>query len=76
MVDVQKSNRVTYGKIKELATLYEVSKLLASVLSLSKASNLTVKTTARMMRVKACNIRLFGKAAGEMVLKAVYGLRR
>jgi|GEM_PF-3511935 len=36
MVDVQKSNRVTYGKIKELATLYEVSELLASVLSLGK----------------------------------------
>jgi len=61
-------------KIKELSTLYEVSKVLTSALDLDKALGLIVETTAKMMRVKACGLRLLDKSSGEMVFKAVYGL--
>ena len=61
-------------RIKELTTLYEVSKILTSALSLDKALKAVVETTARMMGVKACGLRLLDESTGEMVLKAVYGL--
>jgi sigma-B regulation protein RsbU (phosphoserine phosphatase) len=61
-------------KIRELSTLYEVSKILTSALDLDAALKLIVKTTASMMGVKACGLRLLDKSSGEMVLKAVYGL--
>ena len=61
-------------RIKELTTLYEVSKILTSALSLDKALKAVVETTARMMGVKACGLRLLNESTGEMVLKAVYGL--
>jgi len=63
-------------RIKELSTLYEVSKILTSALDLNEALNLIVETTAKMMQVKACGLRLFDKVSGEMVLRAVYGLSR
>jgi sigma-B regulation protein RsbU (phosphoserine phosphatase) len=77
--DVKKSKADSREKrlqkrIKELSTLYEVSKILTSALDLDEALNLIVETTAKMMRVKACGLRLFDKASGEMVLRAVYGL--
>jgi sigma-B regulation protein RsbU (phosphoserine phosphatase) len=61
-------------RIKELTTLYEVSKILTSALSLDKALKAVVETTARMMGVKACGLRLLDASTGEMVLKAVHGL--
>ncbi len=61
-------------RIKELTTLYEVSKILTSALSLDKALKAVVETTARMMEVKACGLRLLDASTGEMVLKAVHGL--
>jgi sigma-B regulation protein RsbU (phosphoserine phosphatase) len=61
-------------RIKELTTLYEVSKILTSALSLDKALEAIVETTARMMGVKACGLRLLDESTGEMVLKAVHGL--
>ena len=61
-------------RIKELSTLYEVSKILISALELSKALKIIVRTTANMMDVKACGLRLLDKSTGEMVLKSVYGL--
>ncbi len=61
-------------RIKELSTLYEVSKVLTSTLELDDALKLIVETTARMMGVKACGLRLLDKSTGEMILRAVYGL--
>lgn len=61
-------------RIKELTTLYEVSKILTSALDLDRALEAIVKTTARMMGVKACGLRLLDESTGEMVLKAVHGL--
>jgi sigma-B regulation protein RsbU (phosphoserine phosphatase) len=61
-------------RIKELTTLYEVSKILTSALDLDRALEAIVETTARMMEVKACGLRLLDESTGEMVLKAVYGL--
>lgn len=61
-------------RIKELSTLYEVNKVLAATLELDEALKLIVETTANMMEVKACGLRLLDKLTGEMVLKAVYGL--
>ena len=59
---------------KELSTLYEVSKILTSTLELDDALKLIVETTANMMGVKACGLRLLDKFTGEMILKTVYGL--
>ncbi len=59
-------------RIKELSTLYEVSKILTSAMDLDKALELIVRTTANMMGVKACGLRLLDRSSGEMVLKAVY----
>ena len=61
-------------RIKELSTLYEVNKVLAATLELDDALKLIVETTANMMEVKACGLRLLDKLTGEMVLKAVHGL--
>ena len=61
-------------RIKELSTLYEVNKVLAATLELDDALKLIVETTANMMEVKACGLRLLDKLTGEMILKAVYGL--
>lgn len=61
-------------QVRELSTLYEVSKILTSALSLDKSLDLITKTAANMMEVKACGLRLLDKQTGEMVLKAVYGL--
>ncbi len=61
-------------RIKELTTLYEVSKLLTSTLDLNEILNLIVKTTANHVGVKACSVRLLNEKTGEMVLKAAYGL--
>ena len=69
-----KYERHLQKRIKELSTLYEVSKILTSALDLNKALDLIVTTTANMMEVKACGLRLLDKSTGEMVLKAVHGL--
>jgi sigma-B regulation protein RsbU (phosphoserine phosphatase) len=61
-------------RIRELSTLYEVSKILTSVIDMDESLKLIVKTTANMMAVKACGLRLLDKSTGEMILKAVYGL--
>lgn len=61
-------------RIKELTALYEISKLLTSAMELNEVLNLIVKTTAQMINVKACGLRLLDENTGEMVLKAVYGL--
>ncbi|HGE72382.1 TPA: GAF domain-containing protein [Candidatus Poribacteria bacterium] len=61
-------------RIRELTTLYEVSKLLTSTLDLNEVLNLIVKTTANHVGVKACSVRLLNEKTGEMVLKAAYGL--
>ncbi|MFC1712237.1 SpoIIE family protein phosphatase [Candidatus Poribacteria bacterium] len=66
--------RDSQQRIKELSTLYEVSKVLTSTLELDDALKLIVETTANMMGVKACGLRLHDKLTGEMLLKAVYGL--
>lgn len=60
-------------RIKELSTLYEINKVLAATLELDDALKLIVETTAKMMEVKACGLRLLDKLTGEMILKAVYG---
>jgi len=61
-------------RIKELSTLYEVSKILTSALDMDDALNLIVKVVANRMGVKACGLRLLDSSTGEMVLKAVHGL--
>lgn len=61
-------------RIKELSTLYEISKLLTSAMELNEVLNLIVKTTAQTINVKACGLRLLDENTGEMVLKAAYGL--
>ncbi|MGB9595894.1 MAG: PP2C family protein-serine/threonine phosphatase, partial [Candidatus Poribacteria bacterium] len=61
-------------RIRELTTLYEVSKLLTSTMDLNEVLNLIVKTTAKHVGVKACSVRLLNEKTGEMVLKAAYGL--
>ncbi len=61
-------------RVKELSTLYEISKLLTSAMELNEVLNLIVKTTAQTINVKACGLRLLDENTGEMVLKAAYGL--
>jgi len=61
-------------RVNELTTLYEVSKILTSAMNMNRALELIVKTTAEMMGMKACGVRLLDKRTGEMILKAVYGL--
>jgi len=61
-------------RIRELSTLYEISKLLTSTMDLNEVLNLIVKTTAKTIGVKACGLRLINEKTGEMVLKAAYGL--
>jgi len=61
-------------RIKELSTLYEISKLLTSAMELDDVLDLIVEITAKTVGVKACGVRLLDEKTGEMVLKAVYGL--
>ncbi len=61
-------------RLNELSALYEISKLLTSALDLDEVLNLIVKTTANIVGVKACGLRLLNKDTGEMVLRAAHGL--
>lgn len=61
-------------RIRELSTLYEVSKLLTATMELDQILKLIVKTTADSIGVKACSLRLLNEKTGEMILKAAYGL--
>jgi len=61
-------------RVKELSTLYEISKLLTSAMGLDEILSLIVETTAETLGVKACSLRLLNEKTGEMVLKAAYGL--
>jgi len=61
-------------RIRELSTLYEVSKLLTTTMELDQILKLIVKTTANTIGVKACSLRLLNEKTGEMILKAAYGL--
>jgi len=72
--ELSDSEKELRQRIKELSTLYEVNKVLAATLELDDALKLIVGTTANMMAVKACGLRLLDKHTGEMILKAVYGL--
>ena len=61
-------------RIRELSTLYEVSKLLTTTMELDQILKLIVKTTANTIGVKACSLRLLNEKSDDttiIVLKYV-----
>lgn len=61
-------------RVEELTLLSETSRLLVSNLHPDEVLSNIVRTMARVMRVKACSLRLLNEDGDELVVKATYGL--
>jgi signal transduction histidine kinase len=60
-------------KVKELTTLIEISKTVASTLALDKALNEIVERAAKLMDSKLCAVRLLSDDGESLILRAYYG---
>jgi len=60
--------------LREVRTLYEVSKLLAGTLDLAKLLNLVAKSATEVAGAKACSIRLLDPQGKKLVIKSFYNL--
>ena len=64
------------GKLQELESLFEVSRLLASTLDLRKVLKLVARSVVEVLGAKACSIRLLGRRSQRLEVKSYYNLSR
>jgi len=65
---------VLRSKLREIRSLYGVSKLLASTLNLQKLLNLVAKSATEVADAKGCSIRLLDSRGKKLVIKSFYNL--
>ena len=65
-----------HHRVAELATVYELSTMLAAHRDLQQVLEVAARTAARVMRVKAASIRLLDDQGHQLVPRAVYNLSR
>ncbi|MFC1621111.1 HD domain-containing phosphohydrolase [Candidatus Omnitrophota bacterium] len=61
-------------KIKELSTLYEISKSITSTLRLDQVLRLITRKAAKIMNASACSLRLLDHSKQVLILKCAYNL--
>lgn len=61
-------------KLREISALYEVSRLLASTLDLSKLLHLVARSATQIAGAKGCSIRLMDPSRKTLVIKSFYNL--
>lgn len=62
------------AKLREISTLYEVSKLLAGTLDLNQLLKLVAKSATEAAGAKGCSIRLLDAQGKRLVIKSFYNL--
>lgn len=61
-------------RVDELATVYELTSLLAGDRDLDAVLRITARNVANVLRVKACSIRLLNRETGELKIAAGHNL--
>jgi GAF domain-containing protein len=61
---------------QQMQTLYDIAKMVSSSLNLQEVLDLIVQSAAKIMKVKASNIRLLDEERKRLELRAAYGLSR
>jgi phosphoserine phosphatase RsbU/P len=64
------------GKIRELESIFEISRMLASTLDLRKVLKLVAKSAVDILAAKGCSIRLLGPQKRQLDIKSYYNLSR
>lgn len=67
-------NHILKDHIEELSALYEVGKSITSTLNLDKVLSLITQKAARIMKGRACTLRLLHTNKKDLVLRASYGV--
>ena len=67
---------VLRGKLRELESLFEVSRLLASTLDLRKVLKLVARSAVEVVAAKGCSVRLLGPRSKRLEIKSYYNLSR
>ena len=62
------------SKLKEIESLYEVSRLLAGTLDLQRVLNLVARSATDVTGAKGCSIRLLDSRGKKLVVKSFYNL--
>ena len=65
---------VLRARLREISTLYEVSRMLAGTLDLNKVLNLVAKSATIVGGAKGCSIRLLDGPRKHLVIKSFYKL--
>jgi len=62
------------SRLREIRSLYEVSKLLTSTLDLQKVLNLVARSATEVVGAKGCSIRLLDSRQRKLEIKSFYNL--